>query len=74
MAAAAEASRESGRVVLGRRGWRVCLTMALLPVALPFRAWAQHKEITDLYPVESTRQQVGFFAMLKFITSIAIYW
>lgn len=46
------------RVRLGRRGWRVCIRMALLPAALPCRAFSQHKRMTALYPVESTQEQV----------------
>ena len=46
------------RVVLGREGWQVCLKMALCPIALPCRAWNQHKLLTDVYPVESTLSQV----------------
>lgn len=46
------------RVVLGREGWQVCLRMALCPIALPCRAWNQHKLLTDVYPVESTIRQV----------------
>lgn len=38
---------------LGRMGWRVCLIMAFFPLALPFRACAQHKKIKDIYPVET---------------------
>lgn len=48
------------RVPLGQEGWRVCLVTACLPVILPWRAREQHKNITQLYPVESTgTQKVG---------------
>ncbi|CAN0397587.1 unnamed protein product [Ascophyllum nodosum] len=40
-------------MLLGRAGWRVCLLMAFLPFALPFRTCAQHRSIRDLYPVGS---------------------
>ncbi|CAM9618495.1 unnamed protein product, partial [Scytosiphon promiscuus] len=46
-----------GRVPLGEEGWRVCLTMLCFPWALPWRACTQHKNITELYPVESTTTQ-----------------
>ncbi|CAN0076964.1 unnamed protein product [Hapterophycus canaliculatus] len=46
-----------GRVPLGEEGWRVCLTMVCFPCALPWRACTQHKNITELYPVESTKKQ-----------------
>lgn len=49
-----------GRVPLGRKGWRICLTMGFLPCALPCRASEQHKKLTELYPVESTlKSKVG---------------
>lgn len=32
----------------------MCLVTACLPVILPWRAREQHKNITELYPVEST--------------------
>lgn len=43
---------------LGRMGWRVCLIMAFFPLALPFRACAQHKKIKDVYPVETEGYKV----------------
>lgn len=48
------------RVPLGQEGWRVCLGTTLLPAILPWRAHQQHKNITELYPVESTTtEKVG---------------
>lgn len=46
------------RVLLGCEGWQVCMRMALCPIALPCRAWNQHKLLTEVYPVESTLTQV----------------
>lgn len=38
----------------------MCLSTACLPVLLPWRARQQHKNITELYPVESTgTEKVG---------------
>lgn len=53
--------RPGARVLLGREGWHVCMMMALCPIALPCRAWNQHKLLTDVYPVESTLTQVRYF-------------
>lgn len=53
------------RVPLGQEGWRVCLVTTCLPVILPWRAIRQHKNITELYPVESTgMEKVGSRRML----------
>lgn len=58
------------RVPLGREGWRVCLVTTCLPVILPWRAIQQHKNITELYPVESTRtEKVGGFSSLPRVCS-----
>ncbi|CAN0033897.1 unnamed protein product, partial [Ectocarpus fasciculatus] len=55
-----------GREPLGRRGWRICLTMGFLPCALPCRASEQHKKLTELYPVESTlKKKSGVCGRIK---------
>ncbi len=55
-----------GRVSLGRQGWRVCLSLTLFPVILPCRAHRQHRNITELYPVESTQtEKVSFSEALS---------
>eukprot|EP00904_Undaria_pinnatifida_P001025 jgi/Undpi1/10923/HiC_scaffold_3.g01449.m1 len=62
---AQEVPPPGGRVFLGREGWQVCLRMALCPIALPCRAWNQHKLLTELYPVESTLTQSGVCGRIK---------
>lgn len=57
--------RRRGRVSLGQQGWRVCLTLTLFPVILPCRAHRQHRNITELYPVDSTQtEKVGLSRLL----------
>ena len=56
------------RVPLGQEGWRVCLVTACLPVILPWRAREQHKNITELYPVESTGTRKVWMTRVEFQT------
>lgn len=60
-----EKADSRGPVGLGRRGTRVCITMALVPVLLPFQACRQHRGLTDLYPVESTQNRVRHSVMFS---------